>query len=82
MSEKGFVHFAVATYALDEALEAQRKEREEEEREEQKKRMKAEEDPLENESVPHPKRMRSVPRKPDSRLVVDPALNALLTKHR
>lgn len=89
MSEEGFVRFAASLYALDEALENRKKELEEEEEEERKKRLRDTEE--EEDEVPcvtkrgqrkNPKRVISVVKKPDSRLVVDPALKALLSKPR
>lgn len=89
MSEEGFVRFAASLYALDEALEARKKERDEEEEEERKKRLRdtEEEEDVEpcvtkRRRVSNPKRVVSMVREPDSRLVMDPALNALLTKPR
>jgi hypothetical protein len=89
MSEEGFVRFAVSLYALDEALEGRKKELEEEEEEERKKRLRdtEEEEDVEpcvtkRRRVSNPKRVVSIVREPDPRLVMDPALNALLTKPR
>ncbi len=89
MSEEGFVRFAASMYALDEALEDRKKELEEEEEEERKKRLRDTEE--EEDVVPcvtkrrqvlNPKRVVSIVREPDSRLIMDPALNALLSKPR
>ena len=89
MSEEGFVRFAVSLYALDEALENRKKELEKEEEEERKKRLRdtEEEEDVEpcvtkRRRVSNPKRVVSIVREPDPRLVMDPALNALLTKPR
>lgn len=89
MSEEGFVRFAVSLYALDKALENRKKELEEEEEEERKKRLRdtEEEEDVEpcvtkRRRVSNPKRVVSIVREPDPRLVMDPALNALLTKPR
>lgn len=89
MSEEGFVRFAVSLYALDEALEGRKKELEEEEEEERKKRLRDNEEEEDVEPcvtkrrrVSNPKRVVSIVREPDPRLVMDPALNALLTKPR
>ncbi len=89
MSEEGFVRFAASMYALDEALEDRKKELEEEEEEERKKRLRdtEEEEDVEpcvtkRRRVSNPKRVVSIVREPDPRLVMDPALNALLSKPR
>lgn len=89
MSEEGFVRFATSVYALDEALEERKKALEEEEEEERKKRLK---DTEEEEGVVFhvtkkrqhmsPKCVVSIVREPDPRLVIDPALNALLSQPR
>lgn len=84
MSEEGFVRFAAMTYALDEAIDARNKEEEEEEERERRLRDSKEEEwsVTKSRQRQNPKRAVPVEKKPDPRLVVDPAIRELLSKPR